>query len=106
VLVDVVLTLADGGNPLSDLAAVRNQPELFGPVASDPTAWRVVDSVDNQHREAITASDQTGQGLARGSRGRRVDAAASRLRLVHPWARAGLRDRDVECSIGPRLGTL
>lgn len=35
---------------------VRNHPELFGPVASDPTAWRVVDSVDNQRREAIAAA--------------------------------------------------
>jgi hypothetical protein len=35
--------LADGGDCLSDLAALRDQPELFGPVASTPTAWRVVE---------------------------------------------------------------
>ena len=28
---------------LSDLAALREQPELFGPVASTPTAWRVLE---------------------------------------------------------------
>ncbi len=56
VLVDVALTLADGGKALSDLAVVRNHPELFGPVASDPTVWRVVDSVDNQRREAVAAA--------------------------------------------------
>jgi Transposase DDE domain group 1 len=28
---------------LSDLAALRDQPELFGPVASTPTAWRVIE---------------------------------------------------------------
>ena len=38
VLIDVALSLADGGKALSDLAVVRNHPELFGPVASDPTA--------------------------------------------------------------------
>ena len=35
--------LADGGDCLSDLAVLREQPELFGPVASTPTAWRVVE---------------------------------------------------------------
>jgi Transposase DDE domain group 1 len=43
VLRDVAVMLADGGDCLSDLAALRDQPELFGPVASTPTAWRVVD---------------------------------------------------------------
>jgi hypothetical protein len=37
--------LADGGDCLSDLAVLRDQPELFGPVASTPTAWRVVERV-------------------------------------------------------------
>jgi hypothetical protein len=31
------VTLADGGDCLSDLAVLRDQPELFGPVASTPT---------------------------------------------------------------------
>jgi Transposase DDE domain group 1 len=43
VLRDLAVTLADGGDCLSDLAALRDQPELFGPVASTPTAWRVVE---------------------------------------------------------------
>ena len=45
VLQDLAVMLADGGDCLSDLAALRNQPELFGPVASTPTAWRVVDRI-------------------------------------------------------------
>src|SRR5215213_12019953 len=36
----MVLALADGATCLSDLAALRNQPGLFGTVASHPTAWR------------------------------------------------------------------
>jgi hypothetical protein len=45
VLRDLAVVLADGGDCLSDLAALRDQPELFGPVASTPTAWRVVERV-------------------------------------------------------------
>ena len=43
VLSDLAVMLADGGDCLSDLAALRDQPGLFGPVASTPTAWRVVE---------------------------------------------------------------
>jgi Transposase DDE domain group 1 len=42
---DLAVMLADGGDCLSDLAVLRDQPELFGPVASTPTAWRVVERV-------------------------------------------------------------
>jgi hypothetical protein len=43
VLRDLAVMLADGGDCLSDLAVLREQPELFGPVASTPTAWRVIE---------------------------------------------------------------
>jgi hypothetical protein len=42
VLRDLVVMLADGGDCVSDLAGLRDQPELFGQVASTPTAWRVL----------------------------------------------------------------
>jgi Transposase DDE domain group 1 len=42
VLRDLVVMLADGGDCLSDLATLRDQPELFGQVCSAPTAWRVL----------------------------------------------------------------
>ena len=45
VLRDLAVLLADGGDCLSDLAVLRDQPELFGPVASTPTAWRVLERV-------------------------------------------------------------
>jgi hypothetical protein len=45
VLQDLAVMLADGGDCLSDLAALRDQPELFGPVASTSTAWRVIERV-------------------------------------------------------------
>jgi Transposase DDE domain group 1 len=43
VLRDLAVMLADGGDCLSDLAVLWDQPELFGSVASTPTAWRVVE---------------------------------------------------------------
>jgi hypothetical protein len=53
VLVDLALMLADGGDCLSDLAVLRDQPALFGSVASTPTAFRVIDSVDAGRLSAI-----------------------------------------------------
>jgi hypothetical protein len=41
VLWGLAVMLADGGDCLCDLAVLRDQPELFGPVASTATAWRV-----------------------------------------------------------------
>ena len=37
--------LADGGDCLADLRAVGDQAPLFGPVASDSTAFRVIDKI-------------------------------------------------------------
>ena len=46
VAVDLAVLLADGGEAIADLAVLRQQSALFGPVASDPTAWRVLDAID------------------------------------------------------------
>lgn len=45
VLTDLAVMLADGGESISDLAVLRDQPDVFGAVASMPTAWRVLDRV-------------------------------------------------------------
>jgi Transposase DDE domain group 1 len=42
---DLAVMLADGGDCLADLRAVRDQQPLFGPVASDATAFRVIDRI-------------------------------------------------------------
>ena len=46
VLADVAVMIADGGEAIADLAVLRNQPGLFGRVASPATCWPVLDSVD------------------------------------------------------------
>ena len=45
VIRDLAVMLADGGECVSDLGAVRDQQALFGPVASDSTAFRMVDRI-------------------------------------------------------------
>ena len=42
---DLAVMLADGGDCLADLGAVRDQDALFGAVASDSTAFRVIDAI-------------------------------------------------------------
>lgn len=53
VLRDLVVMLADGGDCLADLGALRDQVELFGAVASDSTAFRVIDSIDAAGLEGL-----------------------------------------------------
>ena len=45
VIRDLAVMLADGGECVSDLGAVRDQQPLFGQVASDSTAFRVIERV-------------------------------------------------------------
>jgi Transposase DDE domain group 1 len=45
VIRDLCVMLADGGDCLSDLRAVRDQQPLFGPVASDSTAFWLIDQI-------------------------------------------------------------
>jgi hypothetical protein len=45
VIRDLAVMLADGGDCLSDLGAVRDQAVLFGDVASHATAFRVIDQI-------------------------------------------------------------
>jgi hypothetical protein len=49
VLVDLAVAIADGARSISDLASRRDQPCLFGPVASTATAWRALDRVSEGH---------------------------------------------------------
>ena len=53
VLRDLVVMLADGGDCLTDLSAMRDQPDLFGQVASTPTAYRVIESIGPDELERL-----------------------------------------------------
>jgi hypothetical protein len=69
VLTDLAVMIADGGTTISDLAVLRDQPGLFGEVASTPTAWRTLEAVDGAALERIAA--------ARAAARRRVWAAGA-----------------------------
>jgi hypothetical protein len=46
-LTQLAMTIAAGGRAVSDLATLRDRPELFGQVASDATAWRACHQLDD-----------------------------------------------------------
>ncbi len=56
VLADVAVALADGAEAISDLAVLRDQPELFGQVASNATAWRTLAAVGEDQLAGIAAA--------------------------------------------------
>jgi hypothetical protein len=74
---DLAVMLADGGDCLADLRAVRDQQPLFGPIASDATAFRVIDRI---------AGDSALLGALRAARARARenawDAGAAPERIV------------------------
>ena len=76
---DLAVMLADGGDCLSDLRAVRDQQALFGPVASDATAFRVIDRIASDPALLQRAAGGSRAG-ARERLGRRRGARADRDR--------------------------
>ena len=61
VATDLAVMLADGGESIADLAVLRDRGEVFGPVASTPTAWRLLADTD----EAALASLRAARASAR-----------------------------------------
>ncbi|MFF3691379.1 IS1380 family transposase [Streptomyces sp. NPDC002187] len=58
---DLAVVIADGGETITDLAVLRDQSEVFGPVASTPTAWRLLADID----EAVLAALRAARAAAR-----------------------------------------
>uniref|UniRef100_UPI003FA35402 IS1380 family transposase n=1 Tax=Streptomyces luteogriseus TaxID=68233 RepID=UPI003FA35402 len=54
-LVDLALAVALGGDCLADIALLRSEPAAFGPVASDPTVSRLIDTLAASGEKALTA---------------------------------------------------
>jgi hypothetical protein len=52
---DLVVALALGGDCLADIAVVRSEPQLFGPVASDPVVSRLVSKLAGDAPRALKA---------------------------------------------------
>jgi hypothetical protein len=47
ILTDLAVMLTDGAVTISGLAVLRDQPDVFGDVASTPTVWRLLDAIDD-----------------------------------------------------------
>jgi hypothetical protein len=62
VLLDLAVAIADGATAISDLGVLADQPGLFGDVASVPTAWRTLESVDARVLERIAAARAEARG--------------------------------------------
>ncbi|KQV20619.1 transposase [Kitasatospora sp. Root187] len=55
ILLDVALAVALGGDCLADVGVLRVEPVVFGPVASDPTVSRLVDTLAGSGPRALAA---------------------------------------------------
>ncbi|MEU9044610.1 MULTISPECIES: IS1380 family transposase [unclassified Kitasatospora] len=55
ILLDVALAVALGGDCLADVATLRAEPGVFGPVASDPTVSRLIDTLSAAGPRALAA---------------------------------------------------
>jgi hypothetical protein len=64
VLTDLAVMLADDGKSISDLCTLRDQPRLFGEVASTPTAWRTLEAVDGSVIDRINEARATARARA------------------------------------------
>src|SRR5215217_1588337 len=54
-LLDLAVALAVGGDCLADIGQLRAAPEVFGPVASDPTVSRLIDALAADAPAALAA---------------------------------------------------
>ena len=64
IMADLAVCVALGGRCLSDVALLRCQGEVFGPVASDPTVCRLVGTLAD-HVEAVEAAVNRARTVAR-----------------------------------------
>jgi hypothetical protein len=90
VVVDLAIAVALGGDAACDIAVVRAQPQVFGPVASDPTVSRLIARLaedPDAALEAITAA-----------------RAAARERVWN-WAGAPTQDGQVVIDLDATLVT-
>ncbi|MGW2594107.1 IS1380 family transposase [Streptomyces sp. NPDC001515] len=81
---DLAVMLADGGEAITDLAVLRDQGEVFGPVASTPTARRLLAAVDERVLDRLRSARAQAREVAW--------LQASETRSGIPAAKAGGRE--------------
>ncbi len=56
VFADLAVAIADGADAVSGIGVLRDREALFGPVASMPTAWRLLDRIGEAHLPRVRAA--------------------------------------------------
>jgi hypothetical protein len=91
VIADLAVTLALGGDCLADIAMLRAEPALFGPVASDPVVSRLVTRLAADAPRALKA--------IRGARAAARERAWALAGSAAPGADSGLITVDIDATI-------
>ena len=108
ILLDLAITTALGGDCAADIAVLRAQPGMFGPVASDPTVSRTIDRLALAGEEVLGAI-RTARAAARAWVWQRTGAPLHDGRvtvdldatLVIAHSPEGTRDRDLDKDLWP-----
>ena len=56
VFTDLACAVADGADAISGIAVLGDRMDLFGPVASMPTTWRLLDRIDEDHLDQVRSA--------------------------------------------------
>ena len=64
VLTDLAVAVADGADAITGIKVLGDREGVFGPVASTPTAWRVLDRIDPGHLPRVRAARATARAKA------------------------------------------
>ena len=64
VFTDLAVAVADGADAISGIAVLTDRQDLFGPVASMPTTWRVLDRIDQEHLPRVRAARAAAREVA------------------------------------------
>jgi len=91
IVADLAVALALGGDCLADVAVLRAEPELFGPVASDPVISRLVSQLAGDAPRALKA--------IRAARAAARERAWALAGQVAPGTGGGLIPVDIDATI-------
>jgi hypothetical protein len=80
-LLDLAITVVLGGDCAADIAVLRAQPGVFGPVASDPTVSRTIDRLASASNDTLAAI-RTARAVARAWVWRHAGAPAQAGKIV------------------------
>lgn len=95
VLTHLAVAIADGADCLADIAALKEQEDLFGPVASVATAWRAVHATASVELRAIPVAMATARArvwAAHPPEGPMIWDFDCRRERPHPGAQLSLFD--------------